>query len=1065
MRIGDNIEDKHIMFIVGIVCIISIISILIISSNNSHELTPAASYNSGVREDSLGFAAHPLYPSFEQPIGALSLDHNTLTFNTSDIQKSIAISTNDTAVYKTGYVSVAEGAWQQITLNGNALGTSLIWISGTATATINVLQSSINDSNSSNNYIIIYSCTRVNNTFDCHDSKWQLKEFSTIKIAAPNATCSDSIQNHGETGIDCGGPCSACIIPANCSDGIQNGNETGIDCGGTCQACIIPANCSDGIQNQGETGIDCGGPCSACIVVQQTVNCTYFVSSSSGNDSSNGLTNLTPWKTLSKANSITQAGNITCFKRGDTFREKVTLSTSGQQNKPIMFSAYGSNIQRPIIDPSSVITGWTVYSGNIYVANQATAIKQLFVNGIYVKPAQYPNSGYLTMNSGGGQSSFTDSDASFPSSPVGGTVHVRYVPWELAESAVSAYDSGTHIFTLATPLLDIPRGAVGYYLTNKLWMLNAANEWYYDSSAGKVYLWMPDNSNPNSALVEAPATGDVIGVYGNYITLDNLDVRGGDTSVHVNYGWHASLTNMNISRSYNFGVFIQGSTNSVTDTGVVNDTFTDNMGAGLRYQESSGLNILYNNFLNTGYIGGVPLNSPLAPLGGYTQAAIMLVVANQVNITGNIIQNSAYNGIRFEGSNITIMHNRINNTCLVLDDGAGIYTWSSGYLGNVVSDNIITNSIGNLAGKDTQYGGLEAYGIYLDDHTKYITFANNSVYNAKYGIFLHNGQDNKLLDNVLYSNDEPIAISEDYICGGSTVGDCISNNKVSGNYMYTNGSGYAYNIGSVYGSPLLFGTSNYNNFANPLQSLNIFGERDNIPYDFSSWQSLGADQNSIYANTWTNISLYTILGSGPNLLSNGDFNSNTAGWSSGYSGGTCTVVSGWNSSGLDGGCFKSMESGVCVVGTGNSGSLPYYGGLSLQSGKTYMISFDAKSNTSDSVILYIQDTTTWSTYFNTNAGLTPSRKHYSTVFTIPSNAQIRFSILTGHKPATFWFDNFVLQEVNVSLAQDPGTMLINDKSTSQSFTLSSTYCDFDGSVVSSPVVLPPYRSKILIKCP
>src|SRR3954471_24913580 len=24
------------------------------------------------------------------------------------------------------------------------------------------------------------------------------------------------------------------------------------------------ASCSDGIQNQGETGIDCGGPCSAC---------------------------------------------------------------------------------------------------------------------------------------------------------------------------------------------------------------------------------------------------------------------------------------------------------------------------------------------------------------------------------------------------------------------------------------------------------------------------------------------------------------------------------------------------------------------------------------------------------------------------------------------------------------------------------------------------------------------------------------------------------------------------------------------------------------------------------
>lgn len=49
--------------------------------------------------------------------------------------------------------------------------------------------------------------------------------------------------------------------PATCTDGIQNQGETGIDCGGICTPC---PTCSDGIQNQGETGIDCGGPCTAC---------------------------------------------------------------------------------------------------------------------------------------------------------------------------------------------------------------------------------------------------------------------------------------------------------------------------------------------------------------------------------------------------------------------------------------------------------------------------------------------------------------------------------------------------------------------------------------------------------------------------------------------------------------------------------------------------------------------------------------------------------------------------------------------------------------------------------
>ena len=54
---------------------------------------------------------------------------------------------------------------------------------------------------------------------------------------------------------------------ATCSDGIQNQSETGVDCGGPCSACV---SCNDGIQNQGETGIDCGGPCPACPVASFT---------------------------------------------------------------------------------------------------------------------------------------------------------------------------------------------------------------------------------------------------------------------------------------------------------------------------------------------------------------------------------------------------------------------------------------------------------------------------------------------------------------------------------------------------------------------------------------------------------------------------------------------------------------------------------------------------------------------------------------------------------------------------------------------------------------------------
>ena len=67
--------------------------------------------------------------------------------------------------------------------------------------------------------------------------------------------------NKREGGAAAGGGAAPARIVPTCYDGIQNQGEEGIDCGGPCNPCL---SCSDGIQNQGEEGIDCGGPCSPC---------------------------------------------------------------------------------------------------------------------------------------------------------------------------------------------------------------------------------------------------------------------------------------------------------------------------------------------------------------------------------------------------------------------------------------------------------------------------------------------------------------------------------------------------------------------------------------------------------------------------------------------------------------------------------------------------------------------------------------------------------------------------------------------------------------------------------
>jgi len=74
-----------------------------------------------------------------------------------------------------------------------------------------------------------------------------------------NYNTANLFQEAIKNGADCGKPCAP--VCSSCSDSIKNQDETGIDCGGSCPPC---ATCNDGIKNQGETGIDCGGPCNSC---------------------------------------------------------------------------------------------------------------------------------------------------------------------------------------------------------------------------------------------------------------------------------------------------------------------------------------------------------------------------------------------------------------------------------------------------------------------------------------------------------------------------------------------------------------------------------------------------------------------------------------------------------------------------------------------------------------------------------------------------------------------------------------------------------------------------------
>ncbi len=124
----------------------------------------------------------------------------------------------------------------------------------------------------------------------------------------------------------------------------------------------------------------------------------YYVSSSVGNDSNDGKSPETAWRTLSKVSSFEFAkGDGVFLKRGDVFRERLTLKNG------VTYSAYGEGKKPEIFgSPKSgaVASDWVLYNaenniwryrekvldqGSLYL-DGTLAIKQLasFKDGIFV---------------------------------------------------------------------------------------------------------------------------------------------------------------------------------------------------------------------------------------------------------------------------------------------------------------------------------------------------------------------------------------------------------------------------------------------------------------------------------------------------------------------------------------------------------------------------------------------------------------------------------------------------------------------------------------------------------
>ena len=83
--------------------------------------------------------------------------------------------------------------------------------------------------------------------------------------------------------------------------------------------------------------------CFWCQIMSQAMclGVTYYVDATNGNDENNGLSIEGAWKTIAKVNARNfRSGDYVLFKRGEVWREQLTVPSSGHAGAPITSAAY-----------------------------------------------------------------------------------------------------------------------------------------------------------------------------------------------------------------------------------------------------------------------------------------------------------------------------------------------------------------------------------------------------------------------------------------------------------------------------------------------------------------------------------------------------------------------------------------------------------------------------------------------------------------------------------------------------------------------------------------------------
>ena len=229
-----------------------------------------------------------------------------------------------------------------------------------------------------------------------------------------------------------------------------------------------------------------------------------------------GTGSASAYTTIADINAMSfNPGDQILFRGGQIFRGSVTVPSSGTAGNPITYGSFGSG--QATIDPSTAVTSWTVTSGTVWQASVTSGIRAVVVNGTPLKEVSH------------GQTSG--------------------VAWD-------------------SPL--VPTSSTG--------------KWFFSTSTNILYADMGTTlgaGNPNSAdiIVMSTTTNQtaITSWNKNYITLNNLTIRGASSQGVLLYGTNNTVQNCVVAFNGKQGIFFDGNSGiTETDNAVIGSIVHDN---------------------------------------------------------------------------------------------------------------------------------------------------------------------------------------------------------------------------------------------------------------------------------------------------------------------------------------------------------------------------------------------------------------------------------------------------------------------------------------------------------